>query len=117
MAKFVHGDVVSKAFPDVIGGHALAYDVGIIRGNVKEAADADGGVVHQRDVTDGGADAGAENAELRVALLLEPTEAAARVQNSLTVGLECEANVGAANLVGALVAAGHAAIVVRQAHL
>src|SRR5205823_3143321 len=115
MAKFVHGDVVAKAFPDVIGGHALAYDVGIIRGNVKEAADADGGVVHQRDVADGGADAGTENAEFRVALSHEAAVEGGRVQNSVTVGGGFEAKVGAANVAGAVVAARAAASVARQA--
>lgn len=115
VAKFLHGDVVAKALPDVVGSHALADDVGVISGNVEEAAGADGAVVHQRDVADGGADARAEDAEFGVTLLLEPPEAAARVENGLAVGVESEADVGAANLVGAFVAARHAAIVVRQA--
>jgi uncharacterized membrane protein YhiD involved in acid resistance len=52
-----------------------------------------------------------------VALLLEPVEAAASVLDGLAVGLEREADVWAADLVGALVAVGHAAIVVGHAHL
>src|SRR5258707_15270477 len=30
-AEFVDGDVLAEAFPDVVGGHALADDVSIIR--------------------------------------------------------------------------------------
>jgi len=116
IAKLVHGDVVAEAFPDVGGGHALADDVGEIGGDVEEAAGADGFVMDQGDVTHGGANAGSEDAEARVALLLEPAEAAARVLDGLAVGLKREADVGAADLVGALVAAGHAAIVIRQGH-
>src|SRR5260370_6648107 len=78
-AEFVDGDVVAKAFPDVIGGHALADDVSVIGGDVKEAAGADALVVNEGDVADRGANAGAEDPELRVTLLLEPVEAAAGI--------------------------------------
>jgi len=117
VSEVLHTNVVAKAFPDVIGGHALADNVRVVGGNVKEAANADGGVVSERDIADGRAKAGAENAEFRVALLFEPAEAAARVLNRLAIRLQGEADVGAADLVGALVPASHAAIVVRQAHL
>src|SRR6266700_160812 len=116
-AKLVDGDVVAKAFPDMISGHALADDVGVIGGSVEEAAGADAFVMDESDVSDGGADAGAENPEPGVALLLEPVEAAASVLDGLAVGLKGEADIGAANLVGALVALGHAAVVVGHAHL
>jgi hypothetical protein len=117
IAELVHGDVVAEAFPDMGGRHALADDVGEIGGGVEETAGADSLVMDECDVTHGGADAGAENAEARVALLFEPAEATARVLDGLAVSLKREADVGAADLVGALVAAGHAAIVIRQAHL
>src|SRR5713101_2957502 len=116
IAKFLHSDMVSKTFPDVISGHALADDVGVVGGDVEEAAGANAFVVDEGDVADGGADAGAENAELGVALLFEPMQAAAGVQNGLAVGLEREADIGAADLVGALVARGHAAVVIGHAH-
>ena len=116
-AEFVDGDVVAKAFPDVIGGHALADDVGVVGGDVEEAAGADTFIVNEGDVAHRGADAGAEDAELGVALLFEPMEAAAGVLDSLTIGLEGEANIGAADLVGAFVAPGHAAIVIGHAQL
>jgi len=117
VAKLVNLDVVAEAFPDVRGGHALADDICEISGDVEETSGADGFVVGQGDVTHGGADAGAEDAEARVALLLKPAEAATRVLHGLAVGLKRKADVGAANLIGALVAAGHAPIVIRQAHL
>ncbi len=62
-AQLVEGDVVAEGFPDVVGGHALADDVGEVGGNVEEAASAEAFVVDESDVADGGADAGAENAE------------------------------------------------------
>ncbi len=115
-AEFVDGDMLAEAFPDVIGGHALADDVGVIGGDVEEAAGADGKVVDESDVANRGAQTGAENAEFGEALLLEPAEAAAGVLNGLAVGLEGEADVGAADLVGAFVAGGHAAVMIGHAH-
>jgi hypothetical protein len=115
-AKFVHGDVVAEAFPDVCGGHALADDVGEISGNVEETAGADGFVVDHGDVTDGRTDASTEDAEIGIALLFEPAKTTARVLDGLAIGLKSKAKVRTADLVGALVAAGHAAIVVRQTH-
>ena len=115
-AEFGHGDVVAEAFPDVVGGHALADDVSIVGGDVEEATCADAFIVDEGDVADRGADTGAEDAEPSVALLLEPVEAAAGVLNGLAVGLEGEADIGTADLVGAFVAAGHAAVVVGHAH-
>ncbi len=49
-------------------------------------------------------------------MLLEPAEAAASVLDGLAIGLEGEADVGADELVGALMAVGHAAVVVRETH-
>src|SRR5216683_1006337 len=116
-AKLVEGDVVAKAFPDVVRGHALANDVSIVGGYVEEAAGANAFLGNEGDVADRGADAGAEDAELGVALLLEPVEAAAGVLDGLAIGLEGEADVGSADLVGAFMALGHAAVVVGHAHL
>jgi hypothetical protein len=48
--------------------------------------------------------------------LFEPAEAAAGVLDGLAVGLEGEADVRSDELVGALVAFGHAAVVVGEAH-
>ncbi len=116
-AEFVDGDVVAKAFPDVIGGHALADDIGVVGGDVEETAGADAFVVNKSDVADRGADAGAEDAELGVALLFEPVEASSAILDSLAVGLQGQADIGAADLVGALVAFGHAAVVIGHAQL
>src|SRR5258708_32951769 len=77
VAELVYGDVVAKAFPDVIGGHALADYVGVVGGDVEEAAGAEAFIVNEGDVADRGADAGAKDAEPGVALLFEPMEAAA----------------------------------------
>ena len=115
-AKFVEGDVLAEAFPDVIGGHALADYIGEVGGDMKEAASVDAGIVNQSDVADRGADAGAEDADALVALLFEPAQAAAGVLNGLAIGLEGEADVGADELVCALMAASHTAVVVGHAH-
>ena len=69
-AKLVDGDVVAKAFPDVIGGHALADDIGEVRGDVKETAGADAFIMGERDIAHGRPDAGAEDVKLGVPLLL-----------------------------------------------
>ena len=115
-AEFVDGDVRAKGFPDMGGGHALADDVSEVGGDVEEAPGAHSGVVHQGDIADGRSDAGAEDAQASKALLLKPAEAAAGVLDGLAVGLEGQPNIGADELVGAFVAFGHAAVVVREAH-
>jgi hypothetical protein len=115
-AEFVDSDMVPETFPDMIGGHALANDVGVVGGDVEEAAGTDAVVVDEGDVADRRADAGAKDAEFGVPLLLKPVEAAAGVLDGLAVGLESEADVWAADLVGALVAASHAAVMVGHAH-
>jgi len=53
---------------------------------VVEGVDADAGVVGGGQVGIAGAEAGSENAEVLVALLLKPVEAAADVNDSLTAG-------------------------------
>jgi hypothetical protein len=115
-AELVNGDVIAEAFPDMVGGHALADDVGVVGGDVEETAGAEAFIVNESDVADGGADAGAEDAELAVALLFKPVEAAAGILDGLAVRLEGEADIRATNLVGALVAVGHSAVVIGHAH-
>ncbi len=117
VAEFFHGDVVAKAFPDVVSGHALADNVGVVGGEVKETAGLDSRVVHKSDIADGGAEASAEDAQPGVTLLLEPTKATASVLDGLAVGLESQADIWAANLIGAFVALSHSAVVVGHAHL
>src|SRR5579859_2688856 len=116
VTEFFQGDMVAKAFPDVVSGHALADNVGEIGGKVEEAAGFDSRIVHQRDVADGRAEAGAEDPQPGVPLLLEPAKAAAGVLDGLAVGLERQPDIRAADLVGAFVAFGHSAVVVGHAH-
>lgn len=115
-AKFVDGNVLAQAFPDVVRGHTLTDDVGVVGGEVEEAAGFDGGIVHQRYVSDRGTEASAKNTQPCVPLLLEPSQAAASVVDGLAVGLNREADVGATDLVGAFVPFGHAAVMVGHAH-
>jgi len=116
VAKFVDGNVTFETFPDVVGGHALADDVGVVGGDVEETTGADGFIMDEGDVADGGTETGAEDAELGVALLFEPAKTAAGVLDGLAVGLEGHANVWAADLIGAFVALDHTAVVVGHAH-
>ena len=84
---------------------------------MEKAASADAFIVNEGDVANGRTEAGAQDAELGIAPLFKPVEATARVLDGLAVGLEGEADVGAADLVGALVALSHATVVVRHTHL
>src|ERR1700720_2519107 len=97
------------------GSHPLAYDVGEISGDVEEAACAESVIVDHGDVADRRADAGSQDAQSGKTLLFQPAEAPASVLDGLAVGLECQADVGADELIGALVALGHSSVVVRQA--
>ena len=116
VAELVDGDVLAQAFPDVIGGHTLADNVGVVGRDMEEATGADGRIVHKGDVANGRAETGAENAEFGEALLFEPAEAAAGILDGLAVGLEGQADIGAADLIGAFVAGGHAAVMIGHAH-
>src|SRR5579864_3931174 len=98
LAELVDRNVRTQGFPDMGGGHALADDVGEVGGDVEEAAGADSRVVNQGDVADRGADAGAENSQSGIALLLEPAKAAAGVLDGLAISLEGQADVGADEL-------------------
>src|SRR6266446_7786348 len=115
-AEFVDGDMVFETLPDEIGGNSLTDDVGVVGGDVEKTAGADAFIVREGDITDRGAEAGAEDAEFGVTLLFEPVEAATGVLDGLAIGLEGEADIGAADLVGAFVAVGHAPVVVGHAH-
>ena len=38
VAELIDGDVFAKTLPNVVSGHTLAHDVGVIGGEVQEAA-------------------------------------------------------------------------------
>src|SRR5271169_6120071 len=77
VAQFFYRDMVAEPFPNVVCGHALADNIGIIRREVKKASGFDRFVVHQGDVADRRTEAGAEYAKSRMTLLLKPAKAAA----------------------------------------
>jgi hypothetical protein len=83
-------------------------------GRVVEGVDADARVVGAGQVGIAGAEAGSENAEVLVALLLKPVKAAADIDDSLAAGHECTSDVGADGVVGALQLGGAANVVVRH---
>ena len=77
-----------------------------------EGVDAQAGVVGAGEEGVAGAEAGAEDAEVLVALILKPVEAAADVDNGLAAGGEGAADVGADGVVGALKLDGAADVVI-----
>ena len=77
-----------------------------------EGVDAEARIVGAGEKGIAGAEAGAEHAEVLVALLLEPVEAAANVDDGLAAGHEGAADVGADGVVGALELSGAANVVV-----
>ena len=84
--------------------------------HVQERRRAQGGLVAHGDESDGGADAGAENTEAAVALLFEPAQGAAHVEDGLAVGLHRQADIRADQMIGARMPGNRAAVVIRQAH-
>ncbi len=68
--------------------------------------------VRHGDGADGGADAGADDAELAVALLRQPLQAAPGIHYGLAIRLQRQADVGSDKRVGALMAGDGAAVVV-----
>ena len=62
-----------------------------------------------------GAQAGSDNSELVIALLLEPIETAAHIDYALAHRIESAANVGGDGVIGAADLGGHADIVIGHA--
>jgi hypothetical protein len=87
---------------DVAGALAGPDDVAEPGGGVVEGADLEARVEGGGDEGVAAAEAGAEDAEVLVALGLEPVDAAADVDNGLTAGFGGAADVGADSVVGAL---------------
>lgn len=97
---------------DVAGGLAGPDDVAEYAGGVVEAADLKAGIVGGGDKGVGGAERGAEDAELGVSLFREPIEAGADVDDGLAAGVDGAAEVGGDGEVGALKLSGAADVVV-----
>ena len=72
-------------------------------------------IVSGREKGVAGAQAGAQNAQAVVSLLLEPVQAATDVNHSLTTGVERAADVGGDCIVGTMSVGRHADIVIRHA--
>ena len=81
-------------------------------GGVVEGVDADARVVGAGEVGVAGAEAGAENAEVLVTLILKPVKAAADVDDGLAAGHESAADVGADGVVRPLKLCGAANVVI-----
>ena len=97
---------------DVAGALAGPDDVAEPGGGVVEGADLEARVEGGGDEGVAASEAGAEDAELLVALLLEPVDAAADVDDGLAAGFGGAAYVGADGVVGALEFGGAADVVV-----
>ena len=91
----VSGANVSRA----LAGPADVSEKG---GNVVERVDAQAGVEGAGDERVAGAERGAENAEVLIALRFQPIEATADVEDGLAAGGNRAADVGAYRVVGAL---------------
>ena len=102
----------SKRGADVAGALSGPYHVAECHGGVIEGADLKARIHRGGDEGVAAAEAGAEDAELLVALLLEPVDAAADVDDGLAAGRDGAADVGADGVVGALELGGAADVVV-----
>ena len=87
-------------------------DVAKRGGRVIEGIHAQARIVGAGQEGVAGAEAGAQNAEVLVALLLEPVEAATNIDHSLAAGGNGAADVGADGVVGALKLHGTANVVI-----
>ncbi len=103
---------VFEGLADVAGGLAGPDDVAEASGGVIEGADLEAGVVGGGNEGVAGAKGGAEDAELLVALGLEPVEAGTDVDDGLLAGGDRAADVGADGVVGAFELGGAADVVV-----
>ncbi len=115
VADVVAGHFVAERLPDVRGGEPSGEDVAEVRGDVEKGAGTQSRFVRDGEKGEAGTDAGADDAEAVVALALEPTEGALHVQNGLAICLEGEADIGAAEMVGARVARDGATIMIWEA--
>src|SRR5271165_2247200 len=83
-----------QAFLDVLRGEAFPDGVGEVSGTVIENVDLDARIVSrsQKGVT--GAEAGADNAEMVEAFLLQPIETSARIEDRLASSVDGPADIG-----------------------
>ena len=81
---------------------------------MQENSGADKRVVRHGDESDRRTDTGAYQPQFSVALASKPLQASAHVENGLPVGFEREADIGAHEVVGPLVARNHSPVVIRH---
>src|SRR5206468_9129190 len=65
-AEFIDSDMVFQTLPDVIGGHALTDDVGVVGRDVEKTAGAEAVIVNEGDIADGRAQIGRASCRERV---------------------------------------------------
>ena len=83
-------------------------------GRMIEGSYPDAGIVGSGKKGIARTEAGADDAELRVTLLLQPVEAATGIDHALAAGIESTADVGGDGVVGAVNFGGAADIVIGQ---
>ena len=110
----VQVDLLLDSLPDVARRLAMPEDVGNVSRRVIEGGDANAGVVRGCDERVARSEAGADDAQPVVALLLQPVEAAANIHHALARGGEGAPDVGGNRIVGAANLSGHADVVVRH---
>src|SRR5882757_4214993 len=92
------------------------HDVGKIRGGVIESCNFDARLVRGAEKRITRSQTGADDAELRIALRLEPIQAATEIDYTLAGGIKRPAQVGRHRIIRTLNFGGFADVVVRQTH-
>jgi hypothetical protein len=115
MANFFEGKILVQRFPDIRGGQAGRDHVAEISGNMEESGGAQSRFMGKSEEREARANAGPEQAEAVVALLLKPAQRAAHVQDRLPVGLQREADIRADQMIGTRMSGDGAAVVIWQA--
>src|SRR6266568_3367773 len=104
-----------NAFTDVTGGKARPDNVTEIGRGVIEDVHSQAAVMGAGNEGIAGTEAGAEHAKFRVALLLQPIEAAANVDDALSRSVNRASDVGTDGVIGAMKLRWHADVMVRHA--
>ena len=94
-------DLLLDSLPDVPGGLPVPHHIGDISRRMIERRHANARIMRRRDKRVARTEARAHDAELRVALLLQPVKAAANVDHSLPHRIERAPDIGGHGIVGA----------------
>src|ERR1043166_5579943 len=102
LTQRVGREITAERFFDVIRRNAVPNDVCRITGDVIENSSVDLQIVRERKKADAGADTVPDNADLFVALLLQPFDGAASVDDSLPKRLQSPPDIRSDKIIGAV---------------